>query len=105
MFYLYKCRLIHQSEGSFEGKQECIKNNDGAKSYYKQGVTKYLNEVYEGSSINDLLNGKINFKWEDGDKEISEMLNGKRHGPSIYYDFDGKVKKEYYSNDEEIFLL
>ena len=32
------------------------------------------------------------------------MLNDKRHGPIIVYDFDGKVKKEYYSNDEEIFL-
>ena len=104
MLYLYKCRNIDPNGNSFEGKEGFIMNNDGTKSYYKKGVTKYLNEVYEGSSINNLWNGKINFKWEDGDKEIYEMLNDKRHGPSIDYDFYGKVKKEYYSNDEEIFL-
>ena len=104
MLYLYKCRNIDQSGNSFEGKEECITNNDGTKFYYKQGVTKYLNEVYEGSSINNLWNGKVNLKWEDGDKEISEMFNHKRHGPSIDYDFDGKVKKEDYSNGVKIFL-
>ena len=83
-----------------------ITNNDGTKSFYDQGVFKYPNGVLkEGSSINDLWNGKVNFKWENGDREISEMLNGKSHGPVIFYDFDGKVNKEYYSNGEKIFLL
>ena len=71
-----------------------------------QGVIKSPKGVlHEGSRINSLLNGKVNFKWEDGDKEISERLNDKRHGPVIVYKFDGKVKKEYYSNGEKIFLL
>ena len=82
-------------------------NNDGTVSYhYKQGVIKYSDLVLqEGSSINDLWNGKINFKWENGDREVSEMLNNKSYGPSILYDFDGKVKINYFSNDERIFLL
>ena len=81
-------------------------NNDETVSYdYKQGVNNCSDgSLQEGSCINNLWNGKINFKWEDGDKEVSEMLNHKRNGPSIDNDFDGKVKKEYYSNDEEIFL-
>ena len=81
-------------------------NNDETVSYdYKQGVHKYPDgKLQEGNRINYLWNGKTNFKWEDRDKEISEMLNGKRHGPSIFYDFDGKVNQEYYSNEEEIFL-
>ena len=79
-------------------------NNDGTKSLYHQGVIKHSNgALKEGNRINSLWNGKVNLKWENGDKEISEMLN-KRHGPTIFYDFDGKVKKEYYSNGEEIFL-
>ena len=78
-------------------------NNDGVLSFYEQGVIKYLNEVYEGSSTNDLLNGKVHIK-VNGDREISERLNHKRHGPVIVYKFDGKVKKEYYSNGEKIFL-
>ena len=103
--YLYKCRYIDQDGNSFEGKQGNIMNNDGTESFYHQGVIKYSNgELKEGSKINSLWNGKVNFKWEDGDKEISEMLNDKRHGPVIFYDFDGKVNKKYYSNEEEIFL-
>ena len=80
-------------------------NNDGTKSFYEQGVIKCLNGVLqEGNKINNLLNGKVNFKWKSGNKEISERLNDKRHGPIIVYKFDGKVKKEYYSNGEVIFL-
>ena len=104
LHYLYNCRLIHQDGNSFEGKSECIMNNDGTESYYKQGVHKYLNEVYEGSRINKLWNGKGNWKWENEDREISEWLNDKSNGPSMYYYFDSKVKMIYYSNDEEIFL-
>ena len=105
MLYLYKCRNIDQNGNSFEGKEECITNNDGTKSYYNQGVNKYSDgKLAEGSRINSLWNGKVNLKWEDEDKEISERLNSKRHGPIIVYDFDGKVNKEYYSNGEEIFL-
>ena len=55
--------------------------------------------------INSLWNGKVNCKCENGDKEISEALNNKRHGPVIIYNFDGKVDKEYYSNEEKIFEL
>ena len=80
-------------------------NNDGTESYYKQGVWKYSDgDLSEGNRINELWNGKVNFKWEDGDREISEMLNDNLHGPIIVYDFNGKVNKEYYSNDEKIFL-
>ena len=80
-------------------------NNDGAKFFYEQGVTKYSNgALAEGSRIDYLWNGKVNRKLENGDRQISENLNEEKHGPSIVYDFDGKVKKEYYSNDEEIFL-
>ena len=105
MLYLYKCRLICKDGGSFEGNQECITNNDGTKSYYKQGVIKCSDgELHEGSMINSLWNGKVNFKWESGNKETSEWLNDKRHGPVIVYKFDGEVYKEYYSNGEEIFL-
>ena len=105
LLYLYKCRVIDQNGNSFEGKQECITNNDETVTYYKQGVNKYSNGVLqEGNKINNLWNGKVNFKWKYGDKEISENLNSKRHGPAIFYDYDGKVKKEYYSNDEEIFF-
>ena len=82
-------------------------NNDGTESYnYEKGVYKYSDgKLHEGNRINNLWNGKVNFKWEDEKKEIFEILNHKRHGPSIYYYFDGKVKKEYYSNGEKIFLL
>ena len=81
-------------------------NNDGTESFYKQGVIKYSDgELHEGIRINNVWNGKVNIKWEDGDKEISEMLNDKRHGPVIFYDLDGKVNKEYRSNGEKIFLL
>ena len=106
MLCLYKCRIIDQDRNSFEGKHKWITNNDGTEYYdYIQGVTKYSSgRLIEGSMINSLWNGKINIKWEDGNKEICEMLNDEKHGPSIVYDFDGKVKKEYYSNDEEIFL-
>ena len=104
LLYLYKCRYIDQNGNSSEGKEECITNNDGTKSFYKQGVIKRPNgALVEGSRIDSLWNGKVNLKWENGDRKISEMLN-KRHGPAIIYDFDGKVNKEYYSNDEEIFL-
>ena len=106
MHYLYKCRVIYQNGNSFEGKQECIMNNDGTVSYDEQGVSKYSNGVLqEGNKINGLLNGKVKFKWENGDKEISEMLNDKWHGSTIVYGFDGKVKMDYYSNEEQIFLL
>ena len=106
MHYLYKCRIIGQSGNSFEGKSGEIMNNDGTESYnYDKGVTKCSDgRLQEGSCINNLLNGKVNFKWENGNKEISEWLNGERHGSIIVYDFDGKVKEKYYSNDEEIFL-
>ena len=81
-------------------------NNDGTVSYdYVQGVTKYpIRLLSEGSRINSLWNGKVIFKWENGDRPIYEMLNDKGHGPSIVYHFNGKVNKEYYSNGEEIFL-
>ena len=106
MLYLYKCRIIDQDGNSFEGKRELITNNDGTESFYHQGVIKYSNgALKEGIRINNVWNGKVNIKWEDGDKEISEMLNDKRHGPVIFYDFDGKVNKEYRSNGEKIFLL
>ena len=105
LLYLYKCRLIYQNGNSFEGKQECITNNDGTESNYQQGVTKCLNGVlHEGSRINSLWNGKVNFKWENRDRQISEVLNDKRHGPTIRYDFDGEIKMSYYSNNEKIFL-
>ena len=105
MLYLYKCRYIYQDGGSSEGKQECITNNDGTKSIYKQGVNKYSNgALAEGSWIDYLWNGKVNRKWENGDRQISENLNDEKHGPSIVYDFDGKVIKGYFSNGEEIFL-
>ena len=64
--------------------------------------------LIEGSKINNLWNGKVNFKLKNGDREISEIfeiLNDKRHGYSIVYDFDGKVEMGYYSNGEKIFLL
>ena len=82
-------------------------NNDGTVLYeYQQGVTKYSDGVLlEGNIINQLLSGKANFKWEDGGRESSEMLNDKRHGPAIIYDFEGNVKMDYYSNGDEIFLL
>ena len=80
-------------------------NNDGTVSYYMQGVFNNSNgELIEGSMINSLWNGKVNFKWEDRNKEISEMLNDEKHGPSIFYDFDCEVIKDYFSNGEEIFL-
>ena len=106
MHYLYKCRVIGQSGDSFEGKDGCIMNNDGTESYdYMQGVTKHSSgKLIEGSLINNLWNGKTNFKWEDGDREISEMLNDKKHGPTIRYDFYGKVHIYYYSNGKVIFL-
>ena len=101
MLYLYKCRQICQNGNSFEGISGNIMNNDGTESFYEQGVIKCLNGVLqEGNKINNLLNGKVNFKWEDGDKEISEWLNGERHGPAIIYGFDGKVKIDYSSNGE-----
>ena len=107
MYYLYKYRIIQQNGDNFEGKLGYIMNNDGTVSYgYKQGVTKYSNGLLlEGSRINSLLNGKVNFKWQNGDKENSEMLNDKWHGPALLYYFDGKVKMDYYSNGEQIFLL
>ena len=106
LLYLYKCRRIYKDGGSFEGKQECIMNNDGTESFYDQGVNKYSDGgLIEGSMINSLRNGKINSKWKNGDREISEMLNDKRHGPSIVYYFDGKIKMGYYSNGKKIFLL
>ena len=82
-------------------------NNDGTVSYdYDQGVYKRSDGVLkEGSIINQLLNGKVKFKWENGNREIFEMLNNKRHGPSIFYDFDDKVKMGYDSNGKIIFLL
>ena len=72
-------------------------NNDGTVSYhYKQGITKYSNGILiERSSINLLLNGEVNIKWVSGGREIFEMLNDKRHGPVIVYDFEGKVKMSY----------
>ena len=107
MYYLYKCRVIYESGDSFEGKQGRIMNNDGTESFYEQGVIKYSDGVLlEGNRINNLLNGKVNFKWKDGNKEFSERLNDEKHGPVIVYKFDGKVNKEYYySNGEKIFLL
>ena len=81
-------------------------NNDGTESFYHQGVIKCPNgELHEGNKINSFWNGKVNFKWEDGNREISERLNDKRHGPAIRYDFDGKVKMDCLSNDKIIFLL
>ena len=55
--------------------------------------------------INHLWNGKLNDKWENGDRDISEILKNKRHGPTRVYYFNGKVKMSYYSNGEQIFLL
>ena len=105
MLYLYKCRQIHQDENSFEGKKGSITNNDGNKSFYKQGVIKYSDgRLYEGNRINSLWNGKVNFKWKSGNKEISEMLNDNRHGPVIIYKFDREVNQYYLSNGEKIFL-
>ena len=107
MHYLCKYRVILQNGDSFEGISECIMNNDGTVSYdYIQGVIKGSDGVLqEGSLINNLWNGRANFKWENGDREISEMVNDKRHGPSKFYYFDGRVNKEYYLNGEKIFLL
>ena len=106
LLYLYKCRRIDHDGDSFEGKQECITNNDGTISYYNQGVIKCSDgRLIEGSRINSLWNGKEYFKWENGARQISERLNDKRHGPAIFYDYDGKVKIDYYSNGEKIFLL
>ena len=81
-------------------------NNDGVESYdYQQGVIKYSNgELIEGSRINSLLSGKVNIKWENGDRQVHEV-NVKWHGPAIIYDFDGKVIKDHFSNGEKIFLL
>ena len=107
LHYLCKYRAFYQSGNSFEGKEWCIVNNDGTvSSGYEQGVNKYSNGLLiEGSSINSLCNGKANFKWRNGDREISEILNDKRHGTAIRYDFDGKIKMGYYSNGKKIFLL
>ena len=81
-------------------------NNDGTVSYYEQGVNRLSNgELYEGSWIDRLLNGKVNFKLKNRNKKILEMLNGDKHGPVIVYDFNGKVKIDYCSNGEKIFLL
>ena len=106
MYYLYKCRAIYQDGHSFEGKFGYLVNNDGTVSYnYKQGVIKFSDGLLiEGSKINQLLNGKVNCKWENGDRKFFETLNDKRHGPSIVYDFDSKFKMDYYSNEEKIFL-
>ena len=75
-------------------------NNDGTVSYdYEQGVNKYSDgALHEGKRINGLWNGKVNFKWEEGDKQVSEMLNDEKHGPIIVYDFDGKVKMGFCSD-------
>ena len=82
-------------------------NNDGTVSYrYDQGVHKYSDgKLHEGKRINKLWNGKLNFKTKSGNREISERLNGERHGPAIIYKFDGKVKMVYFSNGKRIFLL
>ena len=82
-------------------------NNDGTVSYaYDQGVNKLSDgEFLEGTRINSLWNGKVNCKCENGDREISEMLNDDRHGPVIIFDFYGKVKIRYCSNGDEISLL
>ena len=105
--YLYKCRAIFQDGDSFEGKLIRIMNNTGTLSYcYMQGVNKYSDGVLiEGSSINQLWNGKLNLNLKKGNRSIFEMLNDKGHGPSIVYYFDGKVKMSYYSNGKKIFLL
>ena len=107
LLYFYKCRQIDQNGNSFEGKSGKIMNNDGTISYrYDQGVHKYSNGVLkEGNRINKLWNGKLNYKWKNGNREISERLNGKRHGPAIGYNFAGKVKMVYFSNGKRIFLL
>ena len=95
---LYKYRIIYQNGDSFEGKEGWVVSNDGTVSYdYDQGVYKYLNGVmHEGNKINNLWNGKVSDKWENGDREISEMLNDNSFGPVIIYDFDGKVKMSCY---------
>ena len=106
LLYLYKCRLIDQDGNSFEGKQESITNNDGTVSDYMQGVTKCSDgELIEWSMINNLWNGKANYKERNGNRHVSEALKGKRHGPAIFYDYEGKAKIDYYSNREKIFLL
>ena len=107
LHYLYKCRAICQNGDIFEGKDGCIMNNDGTVLYnYKQGVNKYSNGVlHEGNVINHIWNGKVNDKWENGDIEISEILDDKNHGPVTIYDVDGKVHIDYHSNGEKIFLI
>ena len=82
-------------------------NNDGTVFYdYNQGVIKCSDGgLIEGSMINSLWNGKINSKWKNGNRAIFEMLNDKLHGPAIVYDYDSKVRIDYCSNGEKIFLL
>ena len=45
-------------------------------------------------------NGKGEYEWTDGSREIAYYVDGNKEGAAKYYDKNGKEKDRFYKNDK-----
>ena len=55
---------------------------------------------YTGGFKQSLWNGKGEYEWADGSREIAYRVDGKREGAAKYYDENGNEEDRFYKNSE-----
>ncbi len=64
-------------QGKFNGRGSCFDRNGKL--------------VYEGQWVNNVINGKGRFIWEDGKSYEGDFKDGRKHGEGTFYDEDGDI--------------
>ena len=57
-------------------------------------------ESYTGGYKQGKWNGKGEFEWADGSREIVYYVDGKKEGAAKYYDKNGNEQDRFYKNNE-----
>ena len=60
----------------------------------------YDGESYTGGFKQGRENGKVEYEWADGSREIAYYVDWNKEGAAKYYDENGNEEDRFYKNDE-----
>ena len=85
----------------------CTHNSYSLLIYYSSFLFFYFRyirgrngESYTGGYKQGWRNGKGEYEWADGSRQIAYWVDGKREGAAKYYDENGNEEDRFYEDDE-----
>ena len=70
--------------------------------FYFRDIDKF-GWIYTGGYKQGRENGKGEFEWWDGSREIAYWVDGKEEGAAKYYDKNGNEQDRFYKNGERVY--